>query len=175
MIESLKFLIVDDSEQMRRTIRAMLMAYGASRIIMEDNGADAFRVAKETWPDFIITDLSMQPVNGIELTRALRRDPKSFNPYVPIMLLTGHADLQAIVEARDAGVNEIMVKPVSPAALYQRLINIIERPRPFIDQTGYFGPDRRRRDVVVPAFHDRRSPVSADVRQSFDRLLRKAG
>lgn len=175
MLESLKFLIVDDSDQMRRMIRAMLMAYGVTRIVMEDNGADGFRVARETWPDIVITDWNMSPVNGIELTHALRRDPKSFNPYVPIIMITGHADKERIIEARDAGVTEILVKPVSPAALYQRLVAIVEKPRLFIKDDEYFGPDRRRRQAPINQSQDRRDPLAARARQSFAKLLTKVG
>ena len=173
MLESLKILIVDDSDQMRRMIRAMLMSFGVTQIVMANNGADAFRIARETWPDIIITDWNMKPTNGIQLAQALRRDPNSYNPYVPILLLTGHADKDRIVEARDAGITEVLAKPVSPTALHQRLMAMVEKPRPFVEDTTYFGPDRRRRDKPISETSDRRNSISAQIRTSFDKLLGK--
>jgi CheY-like chemotaxis protein len=172
MIESLKIMIVDDSDQMRRMLKAMLMSFGVTQIIIANNGHDALQMTRETWPDIIITDWNMKPTNGIQLAQALRWDTTSYNPYVPILLLTGHADKERIIEARDAGITEIMVKPVSPTALHQRLITMIEKPRPFVEEKGYFGPDRRRRNLEIPQASDRRSRLSAQIRHSFDKLLK---
>ena len=65
-------------------------------------------------------------------------------------MLTGHADVQRVVDARDAGVNEFMAKPVSAQALYTRMASMVERPRPFVKTETYFGPDRRRQDTGPP-------------------------
>jgi DNA-binding response OmpR family regulator len=50
------------------------------------------------------------------------------------------------VKARDAGVNEFLVKPISANTLFERIEALIERPRPFVRlKEGFFGPDRRRK------------------------------
>jgi DNA-binding response OmpR family regulator len=65
-------------------------------------------------------------------------------------MLSGHTELQRICEARDAGVNEFLAKPISARALYSRMMSLIANPRPFVRTATYFGPDRRRRDVGPP-------------------------
>jgi hypothetical protein len=48
------------------------------------------------------------------------------------------------MSARDAGVTEFLCKPISAKALYERILNVVANPRPFIKSKTYFGPDRRR-------------------------------
>jgi hypothetical protein len=75
--------------------------------------------------------------------------------------------------ARDAGVTEFLAKPISANALYQRVLNIVANPRPFIKTKTYFGPDRRRN--VNPNYNgpERRKGGKADV-ISQQSLLEKA-
>lgn len=74
----------------------------------------------------------------------IRRPDSSINPFVPIIMLTGHAEKRRVMQARDAGVHEFLCKPISARALYLRLFSVIAHPRPFVKTTSYFGPDRRR-------------------------------
>jgi DNA-binding response OmpR family regulator len=70
-------------------------------------------------------------------------------------MLTGHGEPERVIEARDAGVSEFLVKPFTTKSLYQRIVHLIERPRQFVRSGEYFGPDRRRR-VEDFAGEDRR-------------------
>jgi DNA-binding response OmpR family regulator len=79
--------------------------------------------------------------------RLVRTGKDSPNPFVPIIMLTGHTEMHRVIEARDAGVHEFLAKPISAKGLYSRVKSIIERPRPFIRAGLYFGPDRRRRQI----------------------------
>jgi PleD family two-component response regulator len=110
----------------------------------------AFQQLKKTAPDVVITDLMMQPIDGLEFARMVRTERGSPDPYVPIVMVTGFADKQRVEEARDAGVTEFLAKPVTTEALCARLETIIERPRPFVRTRDFFGPDRRRRRVPPP-------------------------
>jgi len=64
---------------------------------------------------------------------------------VPIIMLTGYTEMHRVTEARDAGVNEFLAKPVSAKKLYSRIVAIIEHNRNFIKIKQFFGPDRRRK------------------------------
>ena len=59
-------------------------------------------------------------------------------------MVTGHTERARVEAARDAGVTEFLAKPITTQNLLTRLIEVVERPRPFIRCAGYFGPDRRR-------------------------------
>jgi two-component system chemotaxis response regulator CheY len=79
------------------------------------------------------------------MVQMLRANPQSPNPFVPVILLTGHTSLDHVMQARDVGVNEFIAKPVSVKTMMSRLVSVIESPRPYVRTLGYFGPCRRRR------------------------------
>ena len=64
---------------------------------------------------------------------------------IPVIMITGHSTMRRVAEARDAGVNELLAKPLTARGVLERLNRIVEHPRPFIRTADYFGPDRRRR------------------------------
>ena len=102
-------------------------------------------VVETEMPDLILTDLTMQFMDGISFVRTIRRSPNEKVQMTPAIMITGHADRHRVVEARDVGVNEMMVKPVTERGLLNRIQEVILRPRPFIFGPNYFGPCRRRR------------------------------
>ena len=55
-------------------------------------------------------------------------------------MLTGHSEKKRVVVARDAGATEFLAKPISAKALYERILNIVANPRPFVKTKNYFGP-----------------------------------
>jgi FixJ family two-component response regulator len=64
----------------------------------------------------------------------------------PVIMVTGHSTLARVHEARDAGVNEFLAKPLTARGVIERLHQAIEHPRPYVRSADYFGPDRRRRN-----------------------------
>ncbi len=144
-LERLNFLIVDDNKHMRALVKSILHALGVKNIVEAQDGADAFKELRHFPADIIICDWNMSPLDGMDFVRLVRTGKDSPNPFVPIIMLTGHTEMNRVVEARDAGVHEFLAKPISAKSLYGRIRAIIERPRPFIRAGMYFGPDRRRR------------------------------
>jgi response regulator RpfG family c-di-GMP phosphodiesterase len=76
-------------------------------------------------------------------------------------MITGHAERHRVEAARDAGVNELLVKPVTEKALHSRIQEVILRPRPFIFGPDYYGPCRRRRRDPNYKGPERRKTVAA--------------
>lgn len=144
-------LAVDDNKFMRTVVENICRGLGIVKFAQADN-VDLARVILRRDPiDLVITDWHMEPTDGLQFVKFLRNDPKSPNPYVPVIMLTGHGDRERVCEARDAGVNMFMAKPISAKALYERLVWMINHPLPFIRTNEYFGPDRRRQDIGAPA------------------------
>lgn len=156
-LASLSVLIIDDSGHMRQLIKSIVTALGMRNIAEAENGKRGLVILRDFQPDFIICDWSMEPMNGIEFTKRIRLKDDSPNPYVPIIMLTAHAEVNRVMIARDAGVNEFLAKPVSVANLYQRIRAIIESPRQYVRTPDYFGPDRRRRTDPHYAGPERRT------------------
>jgi two-component system, chemotaxis family, chemotaxis protein CheY len=82
--------------------------------------------------------------NGLEFVRRLRRPAQSPAPFLPALVATPAVTRERLREALDAGVNELLVMPLSSHALAERLREVVERPRKFVRGENYFGPDRRR-------------------------------
>ena len=144
-LAALRVLLVDDNQHMRSIVATVLAGVGVEQVRECWDGAEALDALRQ-WPaDVAIVDFHMQPVDGVEFTRLVRQAADSPNPYLPIIMLTGYAERARVMEARDSGVTEFIVKPVTARAVLDRLNNVILRPRPFIKTGEYFGPDRRRK------------------------------
>jgi CheY-like chemotaxis protein len=139
----LRFLVVDDHENMRHILGAVLRGYGFTEVRECGDGASALKLLLYFRPDIVITDFSMPEVDGIAFAQNIRAldDPLR---YVPIILVTGHASATLVLTARDAGVNEVLAKPVTGRNLADRIRRIIEEERVHVTTADYVGPDRRR-------------------------------
>jgi CheY-like chemotaxis protein len=156
----LKALIVDDNEHMRTLLRRLLQRMSIESMEHADGGS-ALAALDPTIPDFIMTDLSMQGMDGISFVRALRQSTNDRIQTIPVIMITGHAERHRVEAARDAGVNELLVKPVTEKGLHSRIQEVILRPRPFIFGPGYYGPCRRRRPDPNYRGLERRKTVEA--------------
>lgn len=141
----LSILLVDDNQHMRLLIWEILRAVGVRHIFEASDGAQGLQMMKDHPIDIIMTDLSMVPLDGIDFVRLLRNSPKSPNPMTPVIMVTGHSTLSHVHQARDAGVNEFLTKPITARGVLERISLVVDHPRPFVRSTTYFGPDRRRR------------------------------
>lgn len=145
-LASLRVLLIDDNKHMRAIVGAILHGLGVHTLKEAADGKEAIDILRQ-WPaDLAICDFAMKPMDGVEFTRLVRNSKISRNPYLPIIMMTGHADKGRVFEARDAGVTELLVKPVTARDVIDRLNTVIYRPRPFVRTPDYFGPLRRGLD-----------------------------
>jgi CheY-like chemotaxis protein len=159
----LRFVVIDDNAHMRRIVRTLLHGFGAREVHEAEDGAAGLEAFTHNVPDIVITDWAMPIFDGIELTQMIRQPGANANPFVPIIMLTGHSEKKRIVAARDAGVTEFLAKPLSARALYQRIVNVVANPRPFVRTKTYFGPDRRRNASTSYSGPERRKGGQADI------------
>jgi DNA-binding NtrC family response regulator len=129
----LKILLVDDNHHMRVLLSEILKAIGVQKIYEASDGTAGLQMMKNHTVDIVMTDLSMQP-------------PDSPNQMCPVVMITGHSTMSRVAEARDAGVNEFLTKPLTARGVLERINQIVNHPRPYVKTEGYFGPDRRRRN-----------------------------
>jgi CheY-like chemotaxis protein len=155
--DRLKVLVVDDNAHMRKLVGTILQAFGCTNILEADGGEKAWSVIKDSNPDVVVLDWVMEGMSGLDVVKLIRTDPTSPNPFVPVIMLTGHTQLAQVREARDAGISEFIAKPVSVKTMMQRLMAVIEHPRPFVRTKSYFGPCRRRRADAAYDGPERRS------------------
>ncbi len=155
--DKLRVLVVDDNQHMRKLVVAILQAFGVRELWESPDGEHAWKTLRDSNPDVIVLDWQMTGMTGLEFVRLVRNSPKSFNIFLPIMMLTGHTHIDHVRQARDAGANEFLAKPVSVKGILSRLLAVIEHPRPFVRTQTYFGPCRRRRSLVKYTGPERRT------------------
>ncbi len=172
-LRHVSIMIVDDQEFNAKILRQMLRVLGASDIRIFNNGEDAWEDFKKRPVDLVITDWQMKPMNGLKLTSLIRKSPDSPNVFVPVILVTAYREREHVFKARDAGVTEYVVKPVSPKGLFSRVEAVIERPRRFVRVGEFFGPDRRRHTKEFNGA-DRRDQEVLDSRPKIDPAIAAA-
>lgn len=144
-LEDLRVLLVEDNKDMRMLVKSLLYAMGIRDIAECSDGGAALQDLKIRERDLIITEWTMEPIDGIELVKLLRTAPDSPCPRINIIMLTANTEFEQVIEARDAGITEFLAKPISAASLYTRVISVLKYRRPFVRAKGYVGPDRRRK------------------------------
>jgi len=155
-MKELSVLVVEDSDAMMEIMVTILTRFGFGRILTAQNGEEGFSLFQRYKPDIIITDWHMDPVDGLELIKWIRRNKYSVRRMVPIILMTGFTEHSRIESARDIGTTEILVKPFTAEDLAKRIMHMIDVPRDFIETQQFFGPDRRRRRSDIDGDDDRR-------------------
>lgn len=154
-LSSVSVLVVDDDYNLAQITRSILSQLGFGQVHLAYNGQQALALLRQKQVDLIISDWEMDSMNGLEFVREVRRIPFGTIRFVPVIMLTGHAERKDVETARDAGVSEFVVKPFSAKALSDKIVLVIDRPRRFVSSSSYNGPDRRRKEVKID--EDKRS------------------
>lgn len=141
----IKVLLVEDNEDMAKIISRSLNALGISKVITARDGEEGFSIFTKENPDLVISDWQMEPIDGLEMCRWIRRNRMSPNRMVPIILISGYSALPRVAQARDIGVTEFMIKPFKAEELAKKIMHVVDKPRDFVEAIDFVGPDRRRR------------------------------
>lgn len=166
--DRIRILVIEDNQPMLEICKTLLLTFGVGEVITARNGDEGFKLFCRENPDIILADWMMEPTDGISMTRRVRNEPISPNQYVPIILMTGFSEKKRVVQARDAGVTEFLVKPFTARDLYKRISQIIERPRQFVRVDDFFGPDRRRKaDMKFTGNFKRETDIEKKVAQDI--------
>lgn len=123
-LSSISFLIVDDQPFSRRIVRSILLGFGSREVYESGNSDEALELARTTMPSIIITDIVMPISNGLRLISMLKA-PESPAKKIPIIVLSGYLTRSAAMAMGEAGVDEVLVKPVSPKSLYEHVARIV--------------------------------------------------
>ncbi len=139
-----KILVVEDNFHFRKLLVTILGHIGVAEIREASDGREALEILKTFAADLAIIDWKMDGMDGLECVRRIRRDEETGTRRIPVLMVTGYDENQVMERARDAGANDILVKPISPRGLMRSLGQVIEAPNAFIETEDYVGPDRRR-------------------------------
>lgn len=144
-LRKVSILVVEDSGFMAKLLKTVLRGLAVGTVHECLDPKKVIPALQDFQPDVVFLDLEMPDIDGLEVARQIRKGEESPNPFVPIIMITGHTKKINVEQARDAGVTEFLAKPISAKSVYDRLVACIEAPRPYIKTSSYYGPDRRRR------------------------------
>ena len=142
----MKVLIVDPNAFMRGVVADSLRRLMVTNIMAAASAVEAFTVGRAFKPDVVFVYWDAGRMSGLEFTREVRRNTTGVSRETPIILLAGVIDHDQLMSARQAGINEFLLKPVSAQGVLSRIEEVVLRPRKFIDSRNYVGPCRRRKD-----------------------------
>jgi CheY-like chemotaxis protein len=117
--------IVEDHQDTREFM-ADCLARNGFRVETARDGRAALSGIAKTRPDLIVTDLSLPHLNGWELTRRLRHDPRT--EHIPVIACSAHMSSWSLEHALDAGCVAYLVKPISPEELLAAINRALARP-----------------------------------------------
>ncbi len=120
---SMPILIVDDYKTMLRIIRNLLKQLGFENVDEAIDGSSALEKMREKAYGLVISDWNMEPVTGLQLLREVRSDAKLKD--TPFIMITAESKKENVVAAKEAGVNNYIVKPFNAATLKTKLVTVL--------------------------------------------------
>ncbi|HEY5409922.1 MAG TPA: response regulator [Caulobacteraceae bacterium] len=117
----LNLLLVDDNPRIRQLLRTILGELDDIQIRESSDGRAAIEACSVWKPDIAIVDCEMSPMDGLEFTERVRAGATPVPANLPIIMMTGHAEVQRVMRAREVGVSDFIAKPLSVGAVLGRL------------------------------------------------------
>lgn len=143
-------LVVDDEKDLVELVKYHLEKEGLKCLEARD-GETALQVARERTPDLIVLDLMLPGVDGLEVCRKLRKEPKTSS--IAIIMLTAKAEEVDRIVGLEMGADDYMVKPFSPRELLARVKAVLRRGQgqdmPAIKRVGTLEVDEGKHQVTV--------------------------
>lgn len=161
-----KILLVDSDRYIANIIRSILETFEVNRVSMASSNKEGLNLLEKNNYNCIFIDNMMHDSHGLELIKQIRTSTMEHIRKTPVILCTAFTGLHTVLQARDAGVTEILAKPVSPKQIMQKLDNALFNEREFIISERFLGPDRRRRLREARGHTDRRAPRNGDGAQN---------
>jgi len=121
--KNMPVLIVDDYKTMLRIIRNLLKQLGFNNVDEATDGSDALSKLRAKRYELVISDWNMEPMTGLQLLREVRADEELKG--MPFIMITAESKTENVIAAKEAGVNNYIVKPFNAATLKTKLTSVI--------------------------------------------------
>lgn len=161
-LSNVSVLIVEKHSHMRTILRQVLRQFGIPNVFDASDPAIGFQRYKDCYPDIVMLDWGPD-FDGLALLARIRSGSDAANPWVPVIMCTANTEKRHIVEARDAGATEYLLKPVSAKMIYDRIVSVVDDARAFVRTEAFTGPDRRRRDMPYGGEERRKENMAFDI------------
>jgi two-component system alkaline phosphatase synthesis response regulator PhoP len=117
-------LVIEDEQDIQQLIEYNLLKDGLT-VTCAQTGEEGLRLARSESPDLVLLDLMLPGVDGLEVCRALKRDPASAK--IPVVMLTAKGEEADIVKGLELGAEDYITKPFSPKVLVARVHAVLRR------------------------------------------------
>jgi two-component system phosphate regulon response regulator PhoB len=117
-------LVVDDEEDLLELVRFNLVRDGYA-VAVASTGEDALRMIRRESPDLVVLDLMLPGIDGLEICRRLKADPRTRE--IPIVMLTAKGEERDVIAGLDRGADDYITKPFSPRVLSARVKALLRR------------------------------------------------
>ena len=121
--DSLTCLVVDDDKFSRTFTKTALYQIGMKNTREAASANEAIEMLNSFKIDIILLDQQMPDKTGLELARELKSSNNPHLKNLPIIMITVDTKEKTVLDARDLGIQEYLVKPISPLALKKRILN----------------------------------------------------
>ncbi len=121
--KNIPILIVDDYKTMLRIIRNLLNQLNLSNVQEATDGRAALSKLRDGKFELVISDWNMEPMTGLQLLREVRSDEKLKE--LPFIMITAESKTENVVAAKEAGVNNYIVKPFNAETLKSKLVSVL--------------------------------------------------
>ena len=128
MIGSIRVLIAEDNQYLRKLVRNLLVNVGIKNIEEVADGLAGFEAIKSLEPDIAILDWELPLLSGPDLVRIVRTPGMLARANLPIIMLGSFAARSRVAEAKRLGVNAYLTMPLSAKALLDRIVTILPKP-----------------------------------------------
>ena len=120
---NMNVLIVDDYKTMLRIVENLLKQLGFKNILQATDGNSALQVLHANNIGLVISDWNMQPMTGLQLLKEVRNDNKL--KATPFIMVTAESKTENVIAAKQAGVNNYIIKPFNAETLKQKISAVI--------------------------------------------------
>jgi DNA-binding response OmpR family regulator len=142
---AIQFLVCDENGYTRKLVADVLAGAGFEKVQIANDGIELLSLTTEFLPRVVITSSRIPGISGLDYTRMIRAGYGAVNRATSVVVMTDTPTQKFLDAARQAGVDEMLVRPFNGAALLSRVEAVLLRPRRFVESITYVGPCRRRR------------------------------
>lgn len=140
-------LIIDPAGHSKHLLKTLFTTLGVMRVTAVARTDEALAAMRSEVFSIVFCDEMAGPADPFKFLKALRRDLSTCDVTVPVILVSGAADVHKIKASRDAGFNDVIAKPVSAGTVERKLQALLLAPRAFVTAKAFVGPDRRGRSA----------------------------